>query len=180
MKVRIVFLDDKTWDLYLLNERQSHWTYKQIQKYYDNKLISWGPDGKAITIEPANIIKLKEHEGVYKLPVRINNVITLDFILDLGASDVSLSKDVFLVLYKAGTIDETDFIGNENYQLADGSIIKSSIFNLKTLTIGEKQIKNVRASISKSTDAPLLLGQSALKKLNSYKIDVSKTLLIIN
>lgn len=179
MTVKLILLNEKTADLYILNENQANSNYKGILKYYDKKLISWDADGNTVSKEASNNIPLKEENGVYKLPVNINNVLNIDFILDLGASDVLLSQDVFLTLYKTGTITEDDFVGNQTYQIADGSTVKSRIVNLRSLTIGGKKITNVRASISKSTNSPLLLGQSALKKLNEYKIDVNKMLLII-
>lgn len=179
MTVKLILLNEKTADLYILNGNQVNTNYKGILRFYDKKLISWDANGNAIIKEASNNVPLKEENGVYKLPVNLNNVLTLDFILDLGASDVLLSQDIFLTLYKAGTITENDFIGNQTYQIADGSIVKSRIVNLRSLTIGGKKITNVRASISKSTDSPLLLGQSALKKLNNYQIDVNKKLLII-
>lgn len=135
---------------------------------------------KSIRQTNAKRINLKDVDGVYSIPVKINNVLTLDFVLDLGASDVSISPDVFLVLLKTGTIDDNDFVGNKSYQLADGTVIKSDVVNIKMLTIGGINIENVTASIAKSINAPLLLGQSALKKLGSYRIDNDKKLLIID
>jgi len=124
-------------------------------------------------------IKLKFRNGVYLIPVKLNNTLSMDFILDLGASDVSISPDIFLVLYRAGTIEESDFIGSQTYQFADGSTAKSSVFNIKSILLGDKEIRNVRASINNSLSAPLLLGQSALKKLSGYRIDNYQKLLII-
>lgn len=124
-------------------------------------------------------IKLKYQNGVYLVPTKLNNVLTMDFVLDLGASDLSISPDIFLVLYRAGTINENDFIGQQTYQFADGTTAKSSVFNIKSIQIGDKEIKDVRASISNSLSAPLLLGQSAMKKLGSYRIDNFQKLLII-
>lgn len=125
-------------------------------------------------------INLKFQNGVYLVPVKLNNTLSIDFVLDLGASDVLISPDIFLVLYKAGTIHESDFIGTQIYQFADGTTAKSNVFNIESIVIGDKEIKNVRASISNSINTPLLLGQSALQKLNSYRIDNYKKLLIID
>jgi predicted aspartyl protease len=134
----------------------------------------------SLNSEPITEIKLKLENGIYKIPVVLNHMLTIDFVLDLGASDVFVSPDIFSVLLKAGTIDDLDFIGSQTYQLADGSTAKSSVFNIKTLLIGDKEIKNVRTSVSNSLSSPLLLGQSALRKLNSYRIDNSQHLLIID
>lgn len=125
------------------------------------------------------IIKLKDDNGVYKLAVNIDDTLTLDFVLDLGAADVSLSPDIFSVLYKAGKIEENDFIGTQSYKFADGSSAKSNVINLKSLMIGDIKLENVRASISNSINAPLLLGQSALRQLGKYSIDnINKQLVI--
>lgn len=129
--------------------------------------------------EPEEQIKLKYQNGVYLVPTKLNNVLTIDFVLDLGASDVSISPDIFLVLYRAGTIRDDDFIGQQTYQFADGTTAKSSVFNIKSIQIGDKEIKDVRASISNSLSAPLLLGQSAMKKFESYRIDNNQKLLIL-
>jgi predicted aspartyl protease len=50
---------------------------------------------------------------------------------------------------------------------------------LKSLKIGNIEIKNVRTSISDNIESPLLLGQSALKKLPSYRIDNKNCIMII-
>ena len=86
----------------------------------------------------------------------MNNVITMDFILGLGASNVLISPGLLIVLIKSGTINAADFIGNEIYQSADGSVAKSKTFYLRKLMIGNTEILNVRATVSSSINAPLL------------------------
>ena len=44
--------------------------------------------------------------GVYVVPVLINNAITLDFIVDSGAADVSIPADVVMTLMRTGTIKD--------------------------------------------------------------------------
>ena len=71
----------------------------------------------AILAEDISLIK---RGGVYTLPVEVNGVITLNFILDTGASEVNISADVALTLYRTGTIQDTDFLPGQIYTLADG------------------------------------------------------------
>lgn len=125
-----------------------------------------------------NRVKMKMKNGVYQMPIRLNGAITLDFVLDLGAADVLVTPDVFSTLKKAGTISDSDYVGNDHYQLADGTIVESKVFLMKSLQIGSKTIYNVRTSVSNSLNAPLLLGQSALKQLAKYRIDNDKQLFI--
>src|SRR5438552_1343316 len=69
----------------------------------------------------ADEIPLLKKGGVYQLPLEINGVITLHFILDTGASDVNIPADVALTLHRAGTIRDADFLPGKTYTLADGS-----------------------------------------------------------
>lgn len=56
-------------------------------------------------------IALAQANGVYRVPVVINGVLPLQFVLDSGAADVSIPADVFLTLLRTGTIDNNDYIG---------------------------------------------------------------------
>ena len=125
-----------------------------------------------------NSIPMMKKAGVYEVPVIINGVLKLNFIFDAGATDISISPDVALTLIKTGTVSDADFIGTENYKLADGSTIKSKVFLIKEIQLGNKKINNVKASISNSVKAPLLLGQSVLNKFGKVTIDYNKGVIL--
>ena len=108
--------------------------------------------------------------GTYTIPCEVNGL-KLSFIFDTGASDVSLSSTEAAFMLKNGYISEDDYIGTENYQIANGSITEGFLFNLKSIKIGNTVLRNVRACITNESQAPLLLGQSVLSKLGSYTID---------
>ena len=126
----------------------------------------------------AEDIPLMKRGGVYTLPVEVNGVITLHFILDTGASEVNIPADVALTLYRTGTIRDTDFLPGQTYRLADGSQVNSSRFVLRSLKIGQRRIINVAASIG-NISSSLLLGQSFLEKLGAWGIDSQKQVLTI-
>ena len=48
-----------------------------------------------ITSAHSETIKLEQEGGVYKLPVRINDAVTLPFIVDSGAAEVSIPAMYF-------------------------------------------------------------------------------------
>ena len=121
-----------------------------------------------------NIIKMKKSGGVYLIPTIVNGS-NMDFIFDTGASDITISEVEALFLYRQGTLTEDDFIGVQQYQIADGSISEGSIINLKTVQIGNKVLYNVKASIIHNTSAPLLLGQSALNQFGQITIDYNNS-----
>src|SRR5215510_3945261 len=86
----------------------------------------------------AEDIPLSKRGGVYEIPVEINGVITLNFVLDTGASEVSIPADVALTLYRAGTIKDADFLPGQIYRLADGSLVNRSRLVLRSLKIGQQ------------------------------------------
>lgn len=115
--------------------------------------------------------------GVYEIPISINGVLKLNFIIDEGASDVSISPDVALTLIKSGTVSNKDFIGASTYRFADGTLVKSKVFIIRRIQIGSKVLTNIKASISNSLNAPLLLGQSLLNKFGKFTIDYQLNLI---
>ena len=89
--------------------------------------------------EGKQVVPLVEQDGVFVVPVLINGVITLKFLIDSGASSVSIPSDVVSTLIRTNTINvDSDFTGNQNYKLADGSTVPSQTFRIKTLKIGDK------------------------------------------
>ena len=120
-----------------------------------------------------SIVKMQKKNGVYYVPCKINGS-EMQFIFDTGASDITMSLTEALFLYKQGQLNDEDFIGTEYYQIADGSIAEGTVINLKTVTIGNSSLFNVKASIVHNMEAPLLLGQSALAKFGKISIDYEK------
>jgi TonB family protein len=126
----------------------------------------------------AENIQLMKRDGVYQLPVEVNGVITRNFVLDTGAAEVNIPADVALTLYRAGTIQKSDFLPGQTYTLADGSPLNSARFLLRNLTIGRHRIGKVPASIG-AVSSPLLLGQNFLERLGTWGIDNQKQVLTI-
>jgi aspartyl protease family protein len=128
----------------------------------------------SLTVINSNSIPMTKIGGVYEIPIIINNVIKLNFVFDPGAADVSISADVALTLIRTGTVTEKDFLGTETYKFADGTTAKSKVFIIKEIRLGNKTVTNVKAAISNSIKAPLLLGQSLLNKFGKVIIDYNK------
>ncbi len=121
---------------------------------------------------------MARENGVLKVPVHINGVISLKFVIDSGASEVQISKDVFLTLIRAETIGEQDFLPGKTFVLADGTKVKSDRFILRSIKVGESTFSNIEASVG-GLDAALLLGQSFLSRFNEWKIDNKNQKLIL-
>jgi predicted aspartyl protease len=115
--------------------------------------------------------------GTYVVPVLVNGAITLDFVVDSGAADVSIPADVVMTLMRTGTLKEADFLGEKTYVLADGSKVPSQTFRIRSLKVGNKVLENVNGSIA-SVQGGLLLGQSFLGRFKSWSIDNAKHALV--
>ena len=133
----------------------------------------------AIGPQAQEIIPIEAHGGAYVVPVLINGVLTLKFIIDSGSADVSIPADVFLTLIRAGTIGDKDYVGQKTYVLADGSTVPSQTFRIRSLKIGDVVMENVLATVA-SVKGDLLLGQSFLGRLKSWSIDNTAHAMIIN
>ena len=118
-------------------------------------------------------IKLEESNGIYLVPCEINGI-SMKFVLDTGASTVSISSTEALFMIKQGLISDEDIQGNVKFMTANGEIIEGTEINLKLIEIGGLELKNVKATVVHELNAPLLLGQSVLSRLGSITIDNDK------
>jgi clan AA aspartic protease (TIGR02281 family) len=123
-------------------------------------------------------IPLLKMSGGLIAPVVINNALKLNFVVDSGASDVSIPADVFASLVQANTVTQADITGIRNYKNADGQVFRSKTFVIRSLKIGNIEAPRVQAKVSPS-NAPPLLGQSFLKRFKSWSIDNSTQELIL-
>jgi hypothetical protein len=115
-------------------------------------------------------IPLEQHGEVYTLPVLVNGVITLNFILDTGASEVVIPFNFVSTLMRAGTITEKDFLPGKSFKTADGSVVRSSRFRIRELNIQGYRVFDVPGVVSSVTGIPLL-GQSFLSRVESWTLD---------
>jgi aspartyl protease family protein len=124
------------------------------------------------------VIKLKQKSGVYFLPLKVNGV-TIDFILDTGASCISISEKELNKLIRNDVISEDDVIGSQDFTDANGDVTSAVTVNLKKIVIGNSIERNVEAAIISGDNVDCLLGQSWLKRFGKVSIDYDKLLLIL-
>lgn len=116
------------------------------------------------------VLRMQKENGVYKIPVKVNGV-DMDFIFDTGAGLISISNVEVAYLYKQGKLSKSDIIGQGNFTDANGDISIGTIIKLRELSIGDRKIYDIEASVVNNTKAPLLFGQSALEKFGKVSID---------
>jgi predicted aspartyl protease len=149
-----------------------HW-YRKAAEQGDasaQKKLDRLTDSLDVELSESSEVALRKESGLFFVAVLINDKISLDFILDSGASDVSIPADVVLTLMRTGTITAADFRGTNTYVLADGSTIPSKTFRIKSLKVGNRVLANVSGSLS-PVEGSLLLGQSFLSRFKSWSVD---------
>ena len=126
----------------------------------------------------SNKIKLIKKGGVYYLPIKINGM-PMEFVYDTGASSVSISLAEAMYLSKNGKLAKSDILGNQYFTDANGDISEGTKIILREIKIGNKTLYNVEASIVHNLKAPLLLGQSALKRFGKIVFDTKNQTLTL-
>ncbi len=108
------------------------------------------------TTKQQNIVTLKRNRyGHYVTQGKINNH-SVTFLLDTGASDISIPDKIAKQL-------KLKYGQERRYQTANG-IIVGNLTTLKSVSIGNIKLNNVRASINPNmTDDEILLGMTFLK-----------------
>ncbi len=120
----------------------------------------------------------KMYSGVYEVPCDINGL-PLKFILDTGASTVSISSVEASFMLKNGYLKKDDIRGKEYFSTATGEIREGTVINLRKIEVGDAVLRNVEASVAHNQQAPLLLGQSVLERFGTITIDNINSRLII-
>ena len=124
----------------------------------------------------ADEVRLIKRGSVYYAPVRINQTLRTHFIIDSGAGLVYISEPLFQKLRASGSIQRSDMLGEGYSRIADGTLVKIRLFNIKELQIGNTVLHNVKGAVG-GKNASILLGQSALKQLEPWHIDTKHHIL---
>jgi len=119
--------------------------------------------------------------GVTELPFTIEggvcqvkcviNGLPLYFVFDTGCADVTISSVEANFMLKSGYLNETDFMGKQNYVTATGEIHEGTIINLREVRVGDVVLRDVKASVVRSQSAPLLLGQTVFRRFGTLEVD---------
>lgn len=155
-----------------LNNIRNTNEFKMLIKKYETKPASFeeSDDEKTTYINKEIEIPFTKENGMYKVKCSINNL-PLYFILDTGASVVSISSVEATFMMKNDYIRPADIIGKQNYLNANGEVSEGTVINLRNVNFGGLDLNDIRASVVHNQSAPLLLGQSVLSRLGNIEID---------
>lgn len=163
----------------LRNEDNARLAMQDINEMSARAKSTRGIPSEAIgDVSGYNTAKLGTQGGVFTIAGRLNDVLTLDFVVDSGAADVHIPADVASTLLRTHTINQGDFLPGAIYTMADGSKARSQRFIIRKLQVGNTIVRNVPAAIGNSK-GDLLLGQSFLSRFPSWSIDNKSHRLIL-
>jgi clan AA aspartic protease (TIGR02281 family) len=116
--------------------------------------------------------------GVYILGARVNDALRLNFVLDTGAAEVSISEEVLADLVRLGAIAPREYLIERSYTDASGRSSRRRRVMLRSVRVGDLEVRNVAASVG-GKSSPLLLGQSFLARLDHWSIDNRRRIFVV-
>lgn len=137
-------------------------------------LSPYDEDDFDVELPDADVVDVAytEQSNLKIVQVLINDRINKDMIFDTGASYTQITLKEAQYLYSEGVLTDDDILGTEKFGDANGNITVNMVVNLHRLILGGKLIiSNVKATVVKNGEAPLLLGQTVLKELPQYTVD---------
>jgi clan AA aspartic protease (TIGR02281 family) len=158
--------------------RQVELRRQKDQKAKADKQQEANVTGTSVIAGPFQVY-MKKKDGNLWVPAQINNAVKIDFVIDSGASDITLPWDTYLTLIRSGTLTKANYIGEVNFGIANGSEVRGHKFKLATLQVGNQVLTDVVASVMPSDAATPLLGLSFLSRFQSWSIDNKSSVLTL-
>lgn len=128
--------------------------------------------GKTIAVQLVN------YQGLAQAPALLNGKIPMLFVVDSGASTVTVPDGVAILMIDDGTLQRKDFLGVVTGVLANGHMQRALIFKIHTLRVGNLVVNNVIGAAT-GRSGELLLGQSFLREFKSWSIDNGQSNLVL-
>jgi len=116
-------------------------------------------------------IPLRQRGGVFEVMATLNSEVKVFFVVDSGASDVTIPESVAGLLIDNGSLTKADVLGAREYTFANGDSSSGKVVRLRTLDLDGHILRDVRAVVLPGKNVPVLLGQSALGQLGSWSIN---------
>ena len=127
----------------------------------------------------ADNIQLVDHNGVYLIPITLNETTEIDGILDTGASEMYIPFNIIAEMILTGSLDISDILSDGTYTLADGTVKNKERVNIDRIKIGNCIYHNISAIVG-PVNSKMLIGQSLLKNINYIINNKQKMLVTVN
>ncbi len=116
--------------------------------------------------------------------IKLNDANSHDALFDTGCSNMLISSLELKNLIKSGTLTENDYVTDAILSIADGSLIKNPVYNIREVTVvdingKEHTLRDIKATVVENPAADILIGSSVIDNLakKSYTVDLEKKLI---
>ena len=111
-------------------------------------------------------VKLNNYlPSVYKIKINIDGVVKY-FLFDTGATDLIINSDMERELIFNGSIKKEDYLGEQEFILADNSVVIGRVVRINNIKIGDYMVNNVIVSVLDR--GSLLCGLGLLEKFRKW------------
>ena len=135
---------------------------------------TWSPCDAAKKAQDSSLARttasFHRMRGVFVLSAGLNGNTRSYFVVDSGAANVQIPQEVADELTRNGTLNQSDFLGERRFVVADGRGVLQRVIRLRSVQVGNRTMENVLAAVG-APNSQALLGQSLLRRLNWWKID---------
>lgn len=142
---------------------------------------------KAITSQTQKVnIQLNPDDNVVEFTENPDQTISFQAIVNgytlsitLGETDgLTCSLEQALKLLKEGAIGKTDFAGDAEKVLANGTIADKALFNVAEVNIANKSAFDIEAQVMQKQKTAVLIDAKTLSRFGKYKVDKEKKVII--
>jgi hypothetical protein len=116
-----------------------------------------------LSLEDYTAVKITTEGSKNYVATMVNSKENVNWEIDMSSNRTTVTEDVVKTLLESGAISKGDFESGEKIKLEDGTKLKSNVFTIAKLEIGDVVVENVRVTVNSKTDAPML-GKSVLRK----------------
>ncbi|MEO6818541.1 MAG: retroviral-like aspartic protease family protein [Ginsengibacter sp.] len=126
----------------------------------------------------SDTIKMLLLNGMHFLRMKMGSVVYF-WLLDTGATDMLITKDMEEKLKNEKVLSPANFIGIGNYEMANGEIDTCRKYKIAGLQIGHYSIDNIIIAVSDKAKK-VIAGKVFLNKFSIWTIDNKSDILILN
>lgn len=151
---------------------------------YDPYKVSDGKAKKEVSKTAFEIDFKKTETNLKTIHINLNGSNSYDAIFDTGCSMVLISQLECADLLKQGTLTESDETTPIKAGIADGSESYMRAYNLREVTIIDKNgkphtLRDIVAAVAPNIEASILIGSSVIDNLaqKSYTVDLKKNVI---
>ncbi|GAA4318764.1 retropepsin-like aspartic protease [Flaviaesturariibacter amylovorans] len=116
--------------------------------------------------------------NVLEIDIRINGT-EARFIFDPGATMLSFGQRFYNELVNGMQLSDADIKYRTKTKLADGSLADVAVVRIKSFRIGDYELRDAEAMVLSNQQAPLLLGQSIIRRFSEVTIDRNRRQIVL-